>query len=107
MSGTHPSRPSRPPSPVPSWPGFLRAVAQSMARELGPQNIHVAHLVIDSGVDTAWVRQRRRERGGNESIAPDELMNPSSIAETYWQLHLQPRDAWTHELDLRPYRERW
>jgi NAD(P)-dependent dehydrogenase (short-subunit alcohol dehydrogenase family) len=84
----------------------LRAVAQSMARELGPRNIHVAHLVIDSGVDTAWVRERRRQRG-SESISPDELMNPSSIAETYWQLHLQPRDAWTHELDLRPYGERW
>jgi NAD(P)-dependent dehydrogenase (short-subunit alcohol dehydrogenase family) len=85
----------------------LRAVAQSMARELGPQGIHVAHLVIDSGVDTAWVRERRRERLGQESFAPDELVNPASIAETYWQLHLQPRDAWTHEMDLRPYGEKW
>jgi NAD(P)-dependent dehydrogenase (short-subunit alcohol dehydrogenase family) len=85
----------------------LRAVAQSMARELGPQNIHVAHLVIDSGVDTAWVRERRRERLGKDSFEPDELVNPASIAETYWQLHLQPRDAWTHELDLRPYGEKW
>ena len=85
----------------------LRALAQSMARELGPKNIHVAHLVIDSGVDTTWVRERRRERLGKESFEPDELVNPSSIAETYGQLHLQPRDAWTHELDLRPYGERW
>jgi NAD(P)-dependent dehydrogenase (short-subunit alcohol dehydrogenase family) len=85
----------------------LRALAQSMARELGPKNIHVAHLVIDSGVDTAWVRERRRERLGKESFEPDELVNPSSIAETYWQLHQQPRDAWTHELDLRPYAETW
>jgi NAD(P)-dependent dehydrogenase (short-subunit alcohol dehydrogenase family) len=85
----------------------LRAVAQSMARELGPKNIHVAHLVIDSGVDTAWVREMRQKRSGKETIEPDELMNPSSIAEAYWQLHLQPRDAWTHELDLRPYGERW
>jgi len=85
----------------------LRAVAQSMARELGPRNIHVAHLVIDSGVDTAWVRQRRQERSGTADIEPDVLMNPSSIAETYWHLHQQPRDAWTHELDLRPYGERW
>ena len=85
----------------------LRAVAQSMARELGSQNIHVAHLVIDSGVDTAWVRERRRRRHGSDAIEPDELMNPASIAETYWQLHRQPRDAWTHELDLRPYGERW
>ena len=81
----------------------LRATAQAMARELAPQNIHVAHLVIDAGVDTAWVRQRM---GGGE-VPPDALMNPASIAETYWQLHRQPRDAWTHELDLRPYGETW
>jgi len=88
----------------------LRAVAQSMARELGPKNIHVAHLVIDAGVDTAFVRERIRQRGGDEALAklpPDQLMNPQSIAETYWQLHNQPRDAWTFELDLRPYREVW
>ena len=87
----------------------LRAVAQSMARKLGPKNIHVVHLVIDSGVDTAWVCEMKRQRLGIESFEPesDELVNPSSIAETYWQLHLQPRDAWTHELDLRPYGERW
>ena len=88
----------------------LRALAQSMARELAPQNIHVAHLVIDAGVDTAWVRERLAEARGAEAAAalpPDTLMNPTSIAETYWQLHRQPRDAWTHELDLRPYRETW
>jgi NAD(P)-dependent dehydrogenase (short-subunit alcohol dehydrogenase family) len=85
----------------------LRAMAQSMARELGPRNIHVAHLVIDAGVDTAWVRERRRIRQGQDSFEPDELVNPASIAEAYWQLHLQPRDAWTHELDLRPYGEKW
>ena len=84
----------------------LRAVAQSMARELGPEGIHVAHLVIDSGVDTASVRERRRQSGRGEAEA-GELMNPDSIAETYWTLHHQPRDAWTHELDLRPYGERW
>lgn len=81
----------------------LRATAQAMARELGPQNIHVAHLVIDAGVDTAWVRERM---GGGE-IAAGRLMAPASIAETYWQLHRQPRDAWTHELDLRPFGESW
>ena len=88
----------------------LRAVAQSMARELGPKNIHVAHLVIDAGVDTAFVRERIREHGGDEALAklpPDQLMNPQSIAETYWHLYNQPRDAWTFELDLRPYREVW
>jgi NAD(P)-dependent dehydrogenase (short-subunit alcohol dehydrogenase family) len=88
----------------------LRAVAQSMARELGPKNIHFAHLIIDAGVDTAFVRERIKARGGDEALArlePDQLMNPDSIAETYWQLHVQPRDAWTFELDVRPYRETW
>jgi NAD(P)-dependent dehydrogenase (short-subunit alcohol dehydrogenase family) len=88
----------------------LRAVAQSMARELGPQGIHVAHLIIDAGVDTAFVRERIRARGGAaavENLRPDQLMNPASIGEAYWQLHNQHRDAWTHELDLRPYGERW
>lgn len=82
----------------------LRATAQAMARELGPQNIHVAHLVIDSGVDTAWVRERI---GASSDLPPDILMDPASIAETYWMLHNQPRDAWTHELDLRPFGENW
>ncbi len=88
----------------------LRALAQSMARELGPRNIHVAHLVIDAGVDTAFVRERIRQRGGQAALAnlaPDQLMNPQSIAETYWQLYNQPRDAWTFELDLRPCGEVW
>ena len=83
----------------------LRAVAQSMARELGPQGIHVAHLVIDAGVDTAWVRERIAARGG--STGDRTLMDPASVAEAYWQLHLQPRDAWTHELDVRPFNETW
>jgi NAD(P)-dependent dehydrogenase (short-subunit alcohol dehydrogenase family) len=88
----------------------LRAVAQSMARELGPQNIHVAHLIIDAGVDTAFVRGRIEAARGPEALAalePDQLMDPASIAETYWRLHQQPRDAWTHELDIRPYGEAW
>jgi NAD(P)-dependent dehydrogenase (short-subunit alcohol dehydrogenase family) len=83
----------------------LRAVAQSMARELGPQGIHVAHLVIDAGVDTAWVRERIKSRGGSGDERT--LMDPASIGETYWQLHQQPRDAWTHELDVRPAGETW
>jgi NAD(P)-dependent dehydrogenase (short-subunit alcohol dehydrogenase family) len=88
----------------------LRAVAQSMARELGPQNIHVAHLIIDAGVDTAFVRERIKARGGEAAIAnlePDQLMDPESVANAYWYLHSQPRDGWTFELDLRPYRETW
>ncbi len=88
----------------------LRAVAQSMARELGPQNIHVAHLIIDAGVDTAFVRERIRARGGEDAvknIAADQLMNPDSIADAYWYLHSQSRDAWTFEMDVRPYAETW
>jgi NAD(P)-dependent dehydrogenase (short-subunit alcohol dehydrogenase family) len=88
----------------------LRSVAQSMARELGPKNIHVAHLIIDAGVDTAFVRDRIKQRGGAaalENLEPDQLMNPASVAQAYWQLYLQPRDAWTFELDVRPYREVW
>jgi NAD(P)-dependent dehydrogenase (short-subunit alcohol dehydrogenase family) len=88
----------------------LRAVAQSLARELGPEGIHVAHLIIDAGVDTAFVRERIRGRGGDEAVAaiqPDQLMAPASVANAYWALHCQSRDGWTHELDLRPYGERW
>jgi NAD(P)-dependent dehydrogenase (short-subunit alcohol dehydrogenase family) len=88
----------------------LRAVAQSMARELGPKGIHVAHLVIDAGVDTAWVRERIQQASGAaaaDRLEPDRLMHPNSIAEVYWQLHQQPRDGWTHELDIRPSREPW
>ena len=88
----------------------LRAVAQSMARELGPKNIHVAHLIIDAGVDTAFVRERIKARGGEAALAklePDQLMDPESVANAYWALHTQTRDGWTFELDLRPYRETW
>ena len=85
----------------------LRAVAQSFARELGPKNIHVAHLVIDAGVDTAWVRERIERSGRADRLEPDRLMRPDTIAEAYWNLHQQPRDGWTHEMDLRPYGESW
>jgi NAD(P)-dependent dehydrogenase (short-subunit alcohol dehydrogenase family) len=86
----------------------LRAVAQSMARELGPQNIHVAHLIIDAGVDTAFVRDRIKAAGRDPDALPeDTLMEPESVANAYWYLHTQPRDGWTFELDLRPFRETW
>ena len=88
----------------------LRALAQALARELGPKNIHVAHLIIDAGVDTAFVRDRiAAARGADalEALAPDTLMDPASIARTYLTLHRQSRDAWTFELDLRPYGETW
>jgi NAD(P)-dependent dehydrogenase (short-subunit alcohol dehydrogenase family) len=86
----------------------LRAVAQSMARELMPQNIHVAHLIIDSGVDTAWVRERRAQIWGKEALDnPDLLMPPASVAGAYWQLYQQPKSAWTFEMEIRPSGEKW
>jgi NAD(P)-dependent dehydrogenase (short-subunit alcohol dehydrogenase family) len=88
----------------------LRAVAQSAARELGPKNIHVAHLVIDAGVDTAWVRDRIREHEGDaglESLPPGRLMRPEAVADAYWQLYQQSPDAWTFEQEIRPYAEKW
>lgn len=86
----------------------LRNLAQSLAREMGPQNIHVAHLVIDAGVDTAFVRERMIAMGKDPDALPaDSLMNPNSVAEAYWMLHHQTRDAWTFEMDLRPYGETW
>ncbi len=86
----------------------LRAVAQAMARELGPKNIHVAHLIIDAGVDTEWVRQRRLEAlGPNALDNPDLLMPPASVADAYWQLYRQPKSAWTFEMEIRPFGEKW
>jgi NAD(P)-dependent dehydrogenase (short-subunit alcohol dehydrogenase family) len=86
----------------------LRGVAQAMARELGPKNIHVAHLIIDSGVDTAWVRERREQMWGKEALDnPDLLMPPASVANAYWQLYQQPKNAWTFELEIRPFGEKW
>ena len=86
----------------------LRAVAQAMARELGPQNIHVGHLIIDSGVDTEWVRQRRIEALGSDALNdPDALMPPASVADAYWRLYDQPRSAWTFEMEIRPFKETW
>ena len=83
----------------------LRALAQSMARELGPQGIHVAHTLIDGAIDTAFIRDNFPERYALK--AEDGILDPDAIAETYWQLHRQHRSAWTHELDLRPWREPW
>lgn len=83
----------------------LRALAQSMARELGPRNIHVAHVVVDGAIDTEFIRNQFPERYALKD--QDGILNPDHIAENYWHLHSQPRDAWTFELDLRPYMERW
>jgi len=88
----------------------LRAVAQSASRELGPKGIHIAHLVIDAGVDTAWMRKRIKEREGNAALAnldPERLMRPESVAEAYWQIYREPRDAWSFEREIRPFAEKW
>jgi NAD(P)-dependent dehydrogenase (short-subunit alcohol dehydrogenase family) len=83
----------------------LRALAQSMARELGPQGIHVAHIVIDGAIDTDFIRDNFPERYALKER--DGILAPDAIAENYWQLHRQERSAWTHELDLRPWIEAW
>ena len=83
----------------------LRALAQSMARELGPQGIHVAHVVIDGAIDTAFIRDNFPERYALKE--QDGILDPDAIAENYWQLHRQHRSAWTHELDLRPWLEKF
>lgn len=82
-----------------------RALAQSMARELGPKGIHVAHVVIDGPIDTAFTRERLDLM---QPRAKDQgLLEPAAIAETYWQIHRQPKNAWTWETDLRPWAEPW
>ena len=83
----------------------LRAVAQSMARELGPLGIHVAHVVIDGAVDGVFTRENRPN--ADELLDQDLILKPEDIAAAYVNLHKQPRSAWTHELDLRPWRESW
>ncbi|MFJ4374069.1 SDR family oxidoreductase [Pseudomonas japonica] len=83
----------------------IRALAQSMARELGPRNIHVAHVVVDGAIDTAFIRDSFPERYALKE--QDGILDPAHIADNYWHLHAQPRDAWTFELDLRPWTERW
>ncbi|HMN74829.1 MAG TPA: SDR family oxidoreductase [Burkholderiaceae bacterium] len=81
----------------------LRALAQSMARELGPKGLHVAHLVIDGAIDTQFIAANFPERYATK--AEDGILDPEAIAAAYWALHQQPRSAWTHELDLRPWIE--
>ena len=83
----------------------LRALAQSMARELGPQGIHVAHVVIDGAIDTRFIADNFPERYALKER--DGILSPDAIAENYWNLHCQQKSAWTHELDLRPWIEPW
>lgn len=81
----------------------LRSLSQSLAREFGPRGVHVAHVVIDGGIDGERLRSHSPQRA--EQAGADGLLNPDAIADSYWQLHRQHRSAWTQELDLRPYRE--
>jgi NAD(P)-dependent dehydrogenase (short-subunit alcohol dehydrogenase family) len=83
----------------------LRALAQSMARELWPKGIHVAHPVIDGAIDTEFIRTNFPERYA--LLEQGGIVSPESIGEAYWQIHQQPRNAWTHETELRPWMEAW
>lgn len=83
-----------------------RALAQSMARELGPLGIHVAHIVIDGPIDTPWIRENMADMIAKRP-EQDGLLAPDAIAESYWAIHCQPRSAWTWEMDLRPWAEPW
>jgi NAD(P)-dependent dehydrogenase (short-subunit alcohol dehydrogenase family) len=83
----------------------LRALAQSMARELGPKGIHVAHVVVDGPIDMPWIRDNFPELV--KARPADGLLAPDAIAESYWSLHAQAPSAWTHELDLRPWVEKF
>ena len=83
----------------------LRALAQSMARELGPLGVHVAHVIIDGAIDTAFIRDNFPDRYSMKEQMG--ILNPDHIADQYWMLHGQPRDAWTHEMDLRPWIEKF
>jgi NAD(P)-dependent dehydrogenase (short-subunit alcohol dehydrogenase family) len=83
----------------------LRALAQSMARELGPKGIHVGHVVVDGAIDTDFIRTNFPDRYALKE--EDGILNPDHIADNYWLLHNQPRDSWTFEIDVRPWMEKW
>ncbi|HMP63412.1 MAG TPA: SDR family NAD(P)-dependent oxidoreductase [Phenylobacterium sp.] len=83
----------------------LRALAQSLARELGPQGLHVAHVVVDGAIDGVFSRQNIPDLEAR--LAEDKVLKPADIAQAYVALHRQRRSAWTHELDLRPWSETW
>ena len=83
----------------------LRALAQSLARELGPKGIHVAHVICDGSIDGVFSRQNIPDL--ERRLAEDRVLKPADIAQTYLDLHRQRRSAWTHELDLRPWSENW
>lgn len=78
-------------------------ISQSMAREFGPQGIHVAHVVIDGGIDGDRLQNANPERYA--SAGSEGLLDPEAIAQSYWHLHRQRASAWTQEIDLRPFKE--
>ena len=90
-------------APFAAAKGALRNLAQSIAREYGPQNIHVGHVIVDGGI--AGERLLSRVPGLADQRGPDGMLNIDAIAEAYWFMHHQQRSAWTHELDLRPWAE--
>jgi short-subunit dehydrogenase len=83
----------------------LRSLAQAMARELGPQGVHVAHTIIDGAIDTEFIRSNFPERYALKEQGG--ILDPEAIAAEYVRLHRQPRSAWTHELELRPWLEKF
>ncbi len=83
----------------------LRMLAQSLAREFGPHGVHVAHFIIDGIVDGEKVRSLLADYV--DRLGEDGALSPEAIADAYWYVHTQPRSAWTHELDLRPFKENW
>ncbi|MCA1662603.1 MAG: SDR family oxidoreductase [Novosphingobium sp.] len=85
----------------------LRLLAQSLARELGPEGIHVAHVVCDGAIDGVFTRERHDRAEVEALLADDLILKPEDIARSFVWLHNQPRSAWSHEIDLRPWKEAW
>ena len=83
----------------------LRGLAQSMARELGPMGVHVGHIIVDGMIDSEAVRTKFPEE--TDALPDGGMLDPDHIAEAYWAMHTQPKDAWTFEMDIRPSVERW
>ena len=83
----------------------LRSLSQSMARELGPQGIHVAHFIIDGAIDTPFIKENFPDTYALKE--KDGILQPKEIAEAYWNIHVQHPSAWTQEMDLRPYMEKF
>jgi len=85
----------------------LRALAQSLAREVGPRGVHVAHVIVDGAIDGTFTRERMTDDQADALLARGEIVDPAEVARNYVWLHRQGRSAWTHEMDLRPWSEKW